>query len=333
AIPQAGCEDAPALNGPNYFGEDLNGADFPEQDLTQANFGQANLSGANLSGADLTEANLAGANLTGADLSGATLTGASLFGADLTGANLEGVVIPALAACPDALPENWICTNQHLFGYGVNYAGHDFNNDVYYLPNDAAAFPLVGADFQGAMNGGFYLNGSPGAIFEGTNLQATSTNQLYFGIQSDSQVLDFTGANFEASTNLGLYGDNGVVSLILQDTTFKDVTSFNMAMCLDSNLSVFDNVSFENMTYDTIVFYECGGSLTFTNSNWNGLSGNWEYAELYLGPNTTLQNITMVGATLGGGAGFATMTLSDVDFTNANLSQSENQNRFQGTTF
>ena len=95
-------------------------------ELQGAVYAGENLTAWDFSGADLTNANFTNAIAFQTNFEGATLTGANFTGVDLSTAILDGVVQPALAACPTALPEKWVCLDNHLWGPGVDYSGVNF---------------------------------------------------------------------------------------------------------------------------------------------------------------------------------------------------------------
>lgn len=250
-----GCssDEGAGPSGPNLSGQDFSGDD---------------LSGRDFSGALMTDVNLSNAVVNDADFSGAVLNGANLSGVDLSDAQLDNVIAQDLAACPELLPEGWLCadlgaTGKTLLGpstvlEGVDLSGATLSErevkgmQAIRLVACPAELPpswqctqlpplgltLIGPD---ANLGGLDLrNAAFGSIhnledvsFAGSNLAGAT-----FATDANLSEADFTGANlsgvsFGADTNLkeAKLGGANLSGVSLADANLEDVAAADLASC------------------------------------------------------------------------------------------------------
>ncbi|MEC8024495.1 MAG: pentapeptide repeat-containing protein, partial [Myxococcota bacterium] len=307
-----------------------------------ADISGADLSSLDLSGVDFSGANLSSASLNNTNLTGSTLTGADFTGTDLSTATLTGVVRPALADCPNALPDGWWCdavdTASHLWGPGVNYSNYDFGNKTFVMTQPDKHFPLAGVKLNGSSNVTLKAQDCQG--FNASQLDAEDSDNISIISINSSSVLDFSGSTFDAAENLTLdfaaatAGKAPNVNLIGAD--FTDVTGLMLEThggpgdwtgadftgadihklaieqeYTDTNeQTIIENVSFNSATFNT-------------SPNADEYSGNFFFEGAQL-KNVTFINATMncevvVQGTQNSGKFGPNTTLDTVNFTGASL--------------
>jgi uncharacterized protein YjbI with pentapeptide repeats len=237
------------LSGTNLGDFLIDGASFLNANLAGVNLEGSSARGATFTGANLTNTNLAdtdfyrsffsGADLTGADVAGASFIGAAIDGTDLTGVGLAAATIRgtypdydhldgrSLVACPDTLPADWTCTNQHLVGpgavlTGVDLSGVDLNGRNFYETRFGSA-DLSNANLSNAFLtwASFY-----GGDLSGANL----TGAMVYGARLDN--VDLAGTNL---TNA--YMDQSVVTgamwslTICPDASVSDANGTSPESC------------------------------------------------------------------------------------------------------
>lgn len=327
-------------------------------DLEGVNFEGLDLSGADFSNANLAFSSFLNATLTGATFAGATLGYADFQGADASNATLTGVVSPNLANCPSAVPTGWWCdaadTENYLWGEGVNYNGHDFENRVFVMNQADMVFPLQSVKLNGSSNVTLKAQGCQG--FNANLFHAINSNNLTIISKNSSTVLDFSSAQFTGAENLTLdlsvatAGKAANVDLTSADFTnttdltlethggqgdwsFADFTDASIRKLAigetytDENATtLIDNVSFENAEFSV----NPGASEYLGNYSFKGaVLANVSFANATMdcevitqgsqnsgqfGPNTTLSNVNFSGASV------TTAVFKGLDLTGANFS-------------
>lgn len=307
--------------GPNLAGQDLSGDD---------------LSGRDFSGAQMTNTNLENAVVDDADFSGAVLNGANLSGVDFTDAELDGVTAQHLTACPEELPEGWLCTDLGATGLtllgpstvldGVDLTGATLSERTVEgmqairllacpaeLPSDwkCIEFETVGLTLMGpeANLSGLDLRDADlssvhnldDVSFAGANLSGAT-----FGINAELSDADFTGAD-------------------LTGASFGEDTDLEEARFSGANLSGVSLAGAELMNVSAAELVSCPEALP---SDWScrnlGPSGY-----TLVGPGADLSHLDLTGGDLSEqnlqGADFDASILTRVNFDGADLKDADLQ--------
>jgi uncharacterized protein YjbI with pentapeptide repeats len=188
------------LPNANLANADLYDADFSSADVASANFSSSSLERTRFDTTDAHDADFSGSDLVGADvfdtdLSNAIFAGTSLFaafvegtdftGTDLSTADLRRIEAFSLTACPAALPPDWTCRQNALFGPMATLTAQSF-----------PGLDLSSLNLEDAL---FDSTNLSGANLSNTNLRGITAYSATFE-NADLSNVDMTGAEFRAAS-------------------------------------------------------------------------------------------------------------------------------------
>ena len=306
SVDWSGSELASADLGSTY----LAGVDLSEADLTGANLVWSDLRGASFAGADLTGADLSHALVDGADFTGAVLDGADLTGVDFRDATLADATGSHLLACPERLPEQWVCVElgelgKTLLGPGAGLSGLDLSS-----------VDLSDADLGGTQT--TMLVACPAELPPGfACLDLPQTGKTLVGPGADLSGLNLSNANFSPVTNLR---DVSFEQSVLAGATFAAGTNLSDARFSGADLTGV-NLSTSNLEGAVgINLVACPAGLP-ADFSCRALphTGN-----TLLGPDTDLSGLDLSGADLSGVV-LSNADLAETNLDNANLSGADLQ--------
>jgi hypothetical protein len=229
--------DPANLSSANLSGADASWADFHGADLQNAILQKtkligANLTSANLSNADLTGAVLVFADLRRADLQNANFTDAELCGANLQGANTAGAIFTG-AKTRDCDEWPW-WVHRRYWTWAQAYFG---------CTNCPQSSELAAPRGDGMNNMGKFLAGfnptnsaaylhviSLAMINSNTDIQVTylganGDSSLAPGIQSRTNVLEYTTGDASGKYTNGAWQDTGQTNILSGGTGLGVVTN------------------------------------------------------------------------------------------------------------
>ena len=206
---------------------------------------------------NLSHCNFVGVDLSGMDLSFANLSGANLTDTDLTNSDLTGVHAEKIIGVPSGLPKDWVLINHFLIGPTANLSSFNLSNTDLRNVNLQGAnlssalmtnVNLSNTDLDGADLTAVYgnsISGTPKALPENWTVQKgfligpTANLSSLTITEVDFRTLNISGASFSFSNLVG----SNLSGMNLQDVALNGV-GFIYTDISDTN---FDGVDFDQV--------------------------------------------------------------------------------------